>query len=161
MRLPANCSARYAIGFAIGCLIFIGIPEGARWLHGGAFGQTTPPIAGQPPNVSGTGNIVTWGQSGGNNTIINSGERIANVGLPTIAAIKEHLPPGAKVMILKMINDGPSAQLEGQFKRALSENGYSVVGSGIAFGDLFNGFTIDSKPNGDGVYILTIGDPRL
>ena len=41
MRLPRNRDARYAVRFAIGCLVFIGMPEIARSLHGGAFAQQT------------------------------------------------------------------------------------------------------------------------
>ena len=34
-------TTRYAIGFAVGLVMFIAAPEGIRWIHGGALAQQT------------------------------------------------------------------------------------------------------------------------
>jgi hypothetical protein len=34
-------TTRYAVGFAAGLVVFIGVPEGARWFNGGALAQQT------------------------------------------------------------------------------------------------------------------------
>lgn len=41
MRHLSRTPIRYAIGFAIGLLMFLVAPESVRWLHGGALAQQT------------------------------------------------------------------------------------------------------------------------
>lgn len=123
----------------------------------------TPPLllryAQSAPAITNNQGIVTFGQTGGTNTVFN-GDRLARVTDETVAQIKEHLPLHAKVVIIKMMNDGPSAQMEETFHKILIDNGYEVVGSGIGLGGYFKGFAISPKPDANGIYTLTIGDPR-
>jgi hypothetical protein len=58
-----SSTARYALGFAIGLVIFVAAPESARWFHGGAIAQQTlGTVYGLPPNT--TVGTVIQGQSG-------------------------------------------------------------------------------------------------
>lgn len=54
MRLSTNRpEARYAIGFALGVVIFVVAPESARWINGSAIAQQTlGGIPGMPPNTT-------------------------------------------------------------------------------------------------------------
>jgi hypothetical protein len=47
---------RYGGGALIGILVFVLVPETARWLHGGAFAQS-PSVPPLPPSVSGDCNV--------------------------------------------------------------------------------------------------------
>src|SRR4029077_13848739 len=49
-------SHRYIGGALIGGLVFIGVPETARWLNGGAFAQS-PTIPNPPPQINGNCNF--------------------------------------------------------------------------------------------------------
>jgi hypothetical protein len=49
---------KYIIGALIGALVFVAAPEGARWLHGGAFAQS-------PQQLPGGGNCNNYGTFNG------------------------------------------------------------------------------------------------
>ena len=69
---------RYAVGFVIGIIVFIGIPEAARWMNGGAFAQGTPSAV-MPlpaPNKTEGGNCNLPG--GTNNGSVNCGNTTNN-----------------------------------------------------------------------------------
>jgi hypothetical protein len=58
---------KYLAGAAIGALVFIGLPESARWLHGGAFAQAQSQQIPSGPTMNGNCNNV-----GNNNTNCNT-----------------------------------------------------------------------------------------
>jgi len=157
------------IGAFAGAFLLIAATESLRSLVTGAEAGPSP-AAPAPAHTSDTklaqtplpgtnSGIITFGQSGGSNTVYN-GERLATIGPETVAKIKDHIPAGSTVTIIKMMNDAPSSQMEQQFKTILLDNGYKIGGSGIGLGgDYFKGYSIHSNPTG--TYTITLGDPRL
>jgi hypothetical protein len=90
---------RYAAWFAVGIIVFIGMPEAARWMNGGAFAQGPPsavmPLPG-PTNVGGTSSGQVGGETG---TINNNG--------PVYNAPTSNTPlAGGRIIINKLITRG-------------------------------------------------------
>jgi hypothetical protein len=68
-----------AIGILVGVTVFVALPESARWLHGGAFGQT--PTTPQAPSII-NGNCNFPG--GTNNGSINCNNSYNNIPAPEL-----------------------------------------------------------------------------
>lgn len=65
---------RVAAYSVLGLAVFVGLPEAARWMNGGAFaqsGQTGLPQSNAGIIAPGNQGIITQGQTGGTNQIVN------------------------------------------------------------------------------------------
>jgi hypothetical protein len=64
-RTKWRYALRYVVGVAIGCLVFIGAPEAARWWNGGPFAQAQQVQPPTPPAQSPSGNCNNYGTNQG------------------------------------------------------------------------------------------------
>jgi len=69
-------ATKYAVWMAVGLIVFVGVPEGSRWINGGAFGQPNPNAIAQvsPPSVyqNSTGDCSPNIYGSGNTTNCNT-----------------------------------------------------------------------------------------
>jgi hypothetical protein len=112
---------KYAAGFLIGLIFFVAVPEGARWLNGGAFAQYPA-----PPSVTNNGpSINTWNQSGGTNTI-NIGPTKLTFDKPIAEELVSKIPAG-KPILLRGIGSDRDQAVVNQYQQFLEEHGFQIT----------------------------------
>jgi hypothetical protein len=161
-------TATVVIGAVAGALILLGVTE---LLRRPADAQQRPQPKSteilmsqssdlSPPVNTGPESIVTFGQSGGVNTVYN-GERLADLGSDALLFVKTKIPEGSKIIMLRNVNDSPTAEMEKRLTKLLVDGGYKMGGSGFTVGgQYFKGIQVNEKPNANGEYTIVIGDPR-
>jgi hypothetical protein len=147
------------IGYtAVGLAFFVGLPEIVRWANNGALAQSSsssPPYAALPSSNRG---IITYGQSGGNNTIYN-GQRYFQIGPETVASIKEQIPAGSTIIIGITFDDPPPPGEKEKLAEMLRADGYQVSGYALLPAPYFRGLRFIRQK--DGIYSITFGDIRV
>ncbi len=113
-----------------------------------------------PVNITGSGNITTFGQIGGTN-IINNGPRYGVVGPDTIASIKREIPAGSNVTVGRVGGAEATYDRAATLHALLKAEGYAV---GDMPSDLLGGPEVKGlqlQKNGENDYLILVGDMRL
>jgi hypothetical protein len=118
-----NLSIKYVGGAALGFLIFIGVPESARWVHGGAFAQSPQPFPGGNNNTG----IITNNQSGGANTVIQ-GTMQRHLGNNEKEQLLARLNKTRNISVTVVLNDAEANNLATEIANFLKNAGYTVNG---------------------------------
>jgi hypothetical protein len=113
MRLSANEAARYAIGFAVGLIVFIAAPEGVRWFHGGAFAQqSVGSVYGVAPNtiygnvLNGHTDITATGSPGQAGDVIGGSSNVTACPGQGSSVVGTYVPPGSSMHVTATGNGG-------------------------------------------------------
>jgi hypothetical protein len=154
---------RYIIGAAVGVLVFVGLPETARWLNGGAFAQGdvsgSASVIAQNSIGSITNNqgIVTQGQSGGTNVIVAKPPP-REIDNEFRDFIRQHFPEKSKEMVPMVLvgDDEPErTHFASEIADFLRSDGYKVGDTRyfIAVGQTPMGVVIDQYTDAKSVMI--------
>jgi hypothetical protein len=128
-----HSAVQYVGGLAIGALVFVGIPEGARWLNGGAFAQATPPV--QPPTVN--GNCNNFGNNNFNCNTLNMGPAPRTVSESQINTIRSKLDGKNLIFDIAISGGSETQRFAKQLIDAISMPGIKindVAGYGVIIG---------------------------
>lgn len=111
-------------------------------------------------SITGSGNITTFGQSGGTN-IINNGPRYGVIGPDTIAGIKREIPAGSKVMVGRVGGAEATYDRAATLHALLKAAGYQVgdMPSDLLGGPAVKGLKL--QKNGENDYLILVGDMRI
>lgn len=92
---------RYLAGFALGLLVFVGVPEGVRWFHGGAIAQQALfPNSVTGTTIQGQGTFSATGSPGQTGPVVGGESNVTvcpgqNGQTPSV--VGTHVPPGSSL----------------------------------------------------------------
>jgi hypothetical protein len=101
MRGQLTSTTRYALGFAFGLIAFIGAPEGARWLNGGAIAQQSllPGNTVYGTVLNGQNNFSATGSPGQTGPVVGGQSNVTACPGQGSNVVGTYVPPGSSLSV--------------------------------------------------------------